>query len=490
MILIMIVGLYTVRIVLETLGIEDFGIYNVVGGIVTIVGFVSGTMASASQRFFAFELGRKDITRFQQIFSLNFTIYLSISILVLIFAETIGLWFLNKHLNIPDHRLNSANWVYHFSVLSFIFTILSIPYNAAIIAYEKMSFFAYVSIVDVMLKLLVVFLLRLFPYDKLTLYAILICTVTFITTIVYWIYCSRKIPGCKITFYWDKSMFKILMSYSGWNLLGGGVTGILNSQGLNILLNLFFGPIINAAKAISDKVNSAIISFSTNFYMAVNPQIIKNYAEGDSSHMINLALISSRFSYYLLLILSLPVILETKYILFLWLGEVNNDIILFTRITLIFSLINILENPISQMIRATGEIKKYQLTISSITILLLPMSYIAFLLGFPAEASLYILVILYIISHFFRLIILKKQLKVSPYKYTKEVLYFIIIVSILATIIPLLIATKLNYGLSRFFMTTITSLISTVSAIYLTGITTTEREKIKNAIYNYIKIKS
>jgi O-antigen/teichoic acid export membrane protein len=265
MLLIMGVSLYTVRIVLNTLGVEDYGIYNVVGGIVVMFSFLSNTMASASQRFFAFELGRKDYDQLKKTFSMTVTIYLIIAVIILILAETLGLWFLNTQLSIPVERMETANWVYQFTIFSFMMTMLTVPYNAAIVAHERMNVYAYVSIVEAFLKLLIVYILVLFSYDKLKLYAILMFGVTTFITLIYRTYCKRQFQECSYNFYWEKPLFKELIGYSGWNLFGA-IAGILNNQGINILLNIFFGPIVNAARAIAYQVNTAVNQFVTNFF--------------------------------------------------------------------------------------------------------------------------------------------------------------------------------------------------------------------------------
>ena len=277
MILTMLVTLYTSRVVLNTLGVEDFGIFNVVGGIGVMFSVLNSAMSSATQRFLSFELGQNNKEQFTKVFSMSITIHALIALIIFVLAETIGLWFLNTHLVIPADRLVAANWVYQCSVLSFMVTILSVPYNASIIAYERMGAFAYISILEVSLKLLVVFMLQWIMVDKLKLYAVLLLVVALIIRLVYGFYCKLKLEGCNYIWIKDKQLFKTLASYAGWNLWGN-LAAVGMDQGVNVLLNIFFGPIVNAARGIAYQAGSAVRLFVSNFQMAVNPQIVKRFA--------------------------------------------------------------------------------------------------------------------------------------------------------------------------------------------------------------------
>jgi O-antigen/teichoic acid export membrane protein len=302
MLLTMAVSFYTVRVVLDTLGVRDYGIYNVVGGVVTMFSFLSATMASASQRFFAFEIGRKNFEQLKKTFGITMTIYFIIGLVILILAETVGLWFLNTRMTIPLERLEAARWVYQFSILSFMVTMFSIPYNAAIVAHERMNAYAYVSIMEVLLKLGAVYMLVAFSFDKLKLYSILIFVVISITSMTYRIYCRKNFEECRVSFYWEKGLFKEIVTYSGWNLFGA-LASIFNNQGINIMLNLFFGPVVNAAQAIAYQINTAINQFVQNFLMAARPQITKYYANGELEQMLKLVFQSSKISFFLLFIM-------------------------------------------------------------------------------------------------------------------------------------------------------------------------------------------
>ena len=358
MLLIMLVSLFSVRVVLSTLGVVDYGIYNVVGGIVTMFSFLSGTMASASQRFFAFDLGKKDFNQLRKTFKMTVTIYIIISIFILILAETIGLWFLNTQMVIPIDRVYAANWIYQFSIFTFVITMLTIPYNAVILARENMSVYAYISIVEVLLKLGIIYSLLIFSIDKLQLYAFLIFVTACIVSLCSILVCKTKYKESSFSFYWNRKLFKSMFGYSTWMLIGS-MTTILSNQGLNILINIFFGPAVNAARAVAYQVNFAVVSFSNNFYTSVRPQIIKSYSTGDNKYMINLAIQSSKFSFYLLLLIALPIIFQTEFILNLWLKNITNSMVIFSQLIIIFSIVMSLENPLSTIVQATGNLKKY-----------------------------------------------------------------------------------------------------------------------------------
>lgn len=423
MIVITVVSLFTARITLQVLGIQDYGIYNVVGGIIGFLTFLTGTMTSATQRFLSFELGRNDLSRFNQIFSMLIVIFLLVSGVILILGSLVGIWMVNNILVIPKDRLTAANWVMFFSVLTFISNMVTIPYMSAIIAHERMSIYAYMSLLDALMKLLLVYLLYISPLDKLISYAFLTMASTALITFIYRSYCSKKLAGCIFHHYWEPDIFKTILRYTGWNLFGS-VTSVLNQQGLTLVLNLFFGPLVNAAKAIADRINTVVISFSNNFYMAVTPRIIKQYSAGNYEQMRSLINYSSKYSFYLLLILTLPLIHNMKDLLVLWLGKgvVTEDTVTFSRLILAFSLINILEQPLTTAVRATGNIRNYQISVGVVTLSSLPITYLFFYYNEPAYTCFFVLIASYIIAHIIRLYICKKQVGLSIIEYTKMVI--------------------------------------------------------------------
>jgi O-antigen/teichoic acid export membrane protein len=486
MLLIMGVSLYTVRIVLNTLGAVDYGLYNVVGGVVVMLSFLSNTMASASQRFFAFELGRKNYDQLKKTFSMTMTIYGIIAVLILILAETVGLWFLNTQLTIPIERMEAANWVYQFTILAFMMTMLKVPYNASIIAHERMKVYAYVSIVEAILKLLIVYLLVVFSYDKLKLYAILMFGVATLITLVYRTYCKYQFQECNYQYSWDKALFKELINYSGWNLFGA-IAGIFNKQGINILLNIFFGPVVNAARAIAYQINNAINQFVQNFLTATRPQITKYYANGEKENMLTLVFQSSKFSYLLLFVLSMPVLLETKFILTLWLKEIPEYVIIFTRLIIITSLIDSLSFPLMSAAQATGKVKKYQSTVGGMMLLSLPVSYFFLKMNYPPQSVMYIAIVNSIVCLFLRLILLKKMVCLPIMKFIRDILFSITLASIIAYVVPLLLMYQINEGVYRFLVVTIIGMVSAIIAIFTIALTQIERKYTWSFIQKVIK---
>jgi len=485
MILTMIVSLYTVRIVFKTLGVVDYGIYNVVGGIVIMFSFLSNTMSTASQRFFAFNIGQNNVLQLKRTFSLTVLIYIIISVVIFLLAETLGLWFLNTQMVIPNNRIEAANWVYQFSILSFIVSILTIPYNAIIIARENMVVYAYLSIGEVLLKLSFLYLLIFFSFDKLKLYAILMALTTCIITFIYRSICKRKYEETKFQFYWNKKLFKTLINYSGWNLFGA-VAGIMNNQGINILLNISFGPVVNASRAIAYQVSSAVNQFAMNFTTAVNPQIIKYYAAGENNKMMSLVINSSKYSFYLLFILSMPVLLETHFLLEFWLKNVPEYVVLFTRLVIINALIDSLTYSMQTAAQATGKIKIYQLVVGGMMLLNLPISYVYLILDFPPQITMYVSIVISIICLFLRLILLRSMVGLSIPNYFKQVFLRVFLVSVIAYIIPFSIISKMEDSFTRFILVGIISLTTTLLTIYFIGLSIIERQNINAEIKTYI----
>lgn len=333
------VSLYTSRVVLNTLGVEDFGIYNVVGGVVVMFSFLNSSLATATQRFLNYEMGQGNALKLEKVFSIALTGHYLIALSVILLAETIGLWFVSTQLEIPAERMHAALWVYQFSILTLAVSIISVPYNAVIIAHERMKVFAYVSIAEVSLKLTVVFLLVYLSFDKLVLYAFLLLVVAVIVRMIYATYCKRNFTECKYRFIFEKDLFAQMFCFSGW-MFTGTLSNLFSSQGVNILINMFFGPIQNAARGIAYQIQGTVNAFVTNFMVAVQPQIVKSYSQGNYSYMYKLVFMASRYSFYLLFLLSLPVLLQTQYLLQLWLKNVPDYSVLFTQLVVIDLLIN------------------------------------------------------------------------------------------------------------------------------------------------------
>lgn len=399
------VTLYTSRVVLNNLGVEDFGIYNVVGGVVTMMAFLSGAMSSATQRFLAFELGNNNFKQLAKVFKMSLNIHWLIVLMVIFVAQTLGLWFVNHQLVIPPERLVAANWVFQCALFSFCCTVLGVPYNAAIIAYEKMSAFAYISIIDVLLKLTVVFLLAAYDGDKLQLYALLLAVVSLLSLGCYYAYARRHFAAVRFSWYWNASLFKTLFSYTGWNLFGN-LAGVAANQGVNILLNLFFGAAVNAARAIAFQVNSAITGFVTSLQMSINPQIIKSYASDNHNYMLQLVFSGARYSFFLLYMLAIPFLLQTEVILKVWLGILPEHAVEFCRLVIIDSLIVCLSGTLMTAFQATGKIKKYQMVVGLIILCNLPVSYLFLKLGYDANVTMFVGISISILALCVRVILL------------------------------------------------------------------------------------
>ncbi len=360
MLLTMTVSLYTSRVVLNTLGVEDFGVYNVVGGVVAMLGFLTGSLGAATSRFITYALGLGDFDRLKKTFANILAIHCLFALVIVVLAETIGLWFLSSYIQVPVGREDAAFWVYQLSVFTALLSVISVPYNASIIAHERMGAFAYISILDVTLKLLIVFLLQIVSFDKLIFYACLLASVQILDQIIYIGYCKRHFKETLSLPKIDSKQFKEVLTFAGWTM-NGNLAVMGYTQGLNILLNMFFGPVVNAARGIAVQVQSVVQSFCVNFQMALNPQLTKSYAQADFAHMHQLLNVSSKFSFFLLLFISFPACLEAQQVLQWWLGIVPDHTVAFLRLILFCGLLGALSNPIIVSVHATGKLKKFQL---------------------------------------------------------------------------------------------------------------------------------
>jgi O-antigen/teichoic acid export membrane protein len=474
MLLLMAVSLYTVRVVLNVLGIVDYGINNVVGGVVVMLAFLRASMALASQRFLSFELGKKDYVQLKKTFQISITIYFIIALFVVAILETVGLWFLRNYIVIPPSRIEAAAWIFQFMILSSVVAITITPYNAAIIAHEKMSVYAYASLVEAGLKLLIAFLLPLFAVDKLKLYSVLSFAVILLNALMYYFFCRAKFEECRFKFYWDQRQFRILMSYLGWNLFGS-VSGVLRNQGVNILINMFFGPTVNAARAVAFQVSSALSSFIQNYTTSVRPQIIKSFAIGDRDYMLRLVFKSTKFMYFLMLTLSMPVLLETPFILGLWLKQVPDYTVIFTRLVVIDALITSLSYPIMAVNHATGNIKLFQSVVGGLLILNLPISYVCLRLGAQPQNTMIVSIILSLMAIMARLFILERQTAFPVIAFCRRVLFVSALVSAISFIAPFLLSLFLDKGLLRFLIVGATGCLSCGATMLSIGLTKDER---------------
>lgn len=475
MLFLMAVSLYTSRVVLNALGVEDFGIYNVVGGVVAMFSVLSGSLSAAISRFITYELGKGNQKNLNKIFSSAVTIQLGLAGIIILLAETIGIWFLNVKMNIPEVRMEAANWVFQFSILTFAINLISVPYNASIIAHEKMSAFAYISILEAVGKLTIAYLIAISPIDKLIFYAILMCVVALVVRLAYGNYCKRHFSECTYHFSWDKQLLKSMFSFAGWNFIGAS-SAVLRDQGGNVVINLFCGPAVNAARGIAFQVNNAVNQFVVNFMTALNPQITKSYAAGDKGYMMTLIFQGARLSFYMLLLLSLPILVNTHYILALWLKIVPEHAVLFVQLILIFALSESISQPLITAMLATGKIRNYQIIVGGLQMMNLPLSYILLRLGYFPEVVFVIAICISQCCLAARLILLRGMIGLSITKYLKNVYLNIIVVSIIAVILPLISAYYIKESFINFILISLIAVICTLSSIYFIGCNNQERE--------------
>lgn len=489
MLLMMFVTLFTSREVLDKLGVTDYGIYNVVGGVVAMLGFLNSSMSNAVQRYLSFEIGKNNEAGVNRIFNVSLFAHAGIAVFVFIVMEIVGVWYLNTHMNIPAERMDAANWVLQCSIFTTLFTIVQVPYNAIIISKEQMGIYAYISILEVVLKLLVVYMLAIGNFDKLKLYSVLIMVVTIGIVMIYRFYCTRKYKEAKFKLIKDWNLLKQIVGFASWNMLGE-LAWVFTGQGVNIILNSFFGPVVNAARGLAEQVNGAVNRFVANFQTAVNPQLIKNYASDQLGEMKTLLFRSTRFSYYLLLALSLPIILKMDFILHLWLKEVPDCTVGFCQLVLVSSLVSTLSNLLAQVARAYGKIRNYQIIVSIFLFLNFPLSYIVLKFGCSPLSSMFVNIGVNTMLLFVRLRLTNRMIQMTYGSFIRNVLFPVIIVTAVALVIPLIIYFMLDNSIISFIIVCLVSFVSVGVSTYALGMNANERLYILAAISKIItKIK-
>lgn len=489
MLLMMFVTLFTSREVLDKLGVSDYGIYNVVGGVVAMLGFLNSSMSNAVQRYLSFEIGKNNEAGVNRIFNVSLFAHAGIAVFVFIVMEIVGVWYLNTHMNIPAERMDAANWVLQCSIFTTLFTIVQVPYNAIIISKEQMGIYAYISILEVVLKLLVVYMLAIGNFDKLKLYSVLIMVVTIGIVMIYRFYCTRKYKEAKFKLIKDWNLLKQIVGFASWNMLGE-LAWVFTGQGVNIILNSFFGPVVNAARGLAEQVNGAVNRFVANFQTAVNPQLIKNYASDQLGEMKTLLFRSTRFSYYLLLALSLPIILKMDFILHLWLKEVPDYTVGFCQLVLVSSLVSTLSNLLAQVARAYGKIRNYQIIVSIFLFLNFPLSYIVLKFGCSPLSSMFVNIGVNTMLLFVRLRLTNRMIQMTYGSFIRNVLLPVIIVTAVALVIPLIIYFMLDNSIISFIIVCLVSFVSVGVSTYALGMNANERLYILAAISKIItKIK-
>lgn len=485
MILTLLVSLYTSRLILNILGVEDYGINNVVGGVVTMFAFFNSAMSSATQRFLSFEIGKGDTPQIRKTFNAALIIHIGIAILVFILAETIGLWFVKRYLVIPTGRMDAALWIYHFSVLSFLVTIMQVPYNALIISHERMNVYAYVSILEVCLKLLIVFILTAIPFDKLKLYGLLHFCVVFLIANIFRIYTGRHFEESRFLMMRDKQLYRTVFSFSAWNLLGN-IAVILKGQGVNIILNLFYGPVVNAARGIAYQVQGALYGFVQNFQVAMKPQIIKSYATDNFEYMHQLIFRGTKFSFYLLFGLSLPIMLEPEIILKLWLETVPDYSAIFVQLLLVDIIIESISGPLVTSVHASGKIKLYQVIVGTLFLLNLPLSYLFLKKGYQPEITMYVSIIITILALISRVLMASRLVNFSKTDYFRKVLIPMLLVAIVSMIPPLWIQQHHEAGGTRSLLVMLSSVLTFILAVCFIGTNRVEKDFLKSNVLSKI----
>ena len=447
---------------------------------------LSSSLSGAISRFLTFELGKGNIDKLNKIFCTSVNIQIILSILIVIVSETFGLWFLTEKMNIDPSRMFAAKCVFHTSVIVLVLDLITIPYNAIIVAHEHMKAFAYLGITHTLLKLVIVLLLPFFFFDKLIIYSVLLLVTYVIIRILNGIYCKHHFSETNWHIYIDKSLMKEMFTFSGWTFIGSS-SAILRDQGSNILLNLYVGPVINAARGIAEQVNGAINSFASNFMTAVNPQITKSYAANDKAYMLELIYKSAKFSLYLLLFLSLPIIVETPYILKIWLKVVPEHTVWFVRLILLYALCDSASRPLITAILATGNIKNYQLIIGAFQFLCLPISYFFLERGFYPEITLIVSLILNLCCLVVRLILLRSMIGLRVRIYIKEVVIKVVLIGIVSSALPIYLSFRLPNSFSSFIVVIVLTLVITLLSIYCIGCSSSERYTLKKALFKLYK---
>ena len=481
MLLLMVVGLVTSRVVVRALGQEEFGIYGAVAGVVSLFTVLTGSMSAAISRFITFELGKESAAeRLRKVFSTAVSIELVLSAIVVVLAEPIGLWWIHHRMVLPPERLDAAFWVFQFSLLSLVIQLVSVPYNADIIARERMDAFAYISIFEGVGKLAVAFCIAHASTDKLVLYAALLALVSLATRLAYGVFCRRNFPEARYRWTLDKGLFGQMFSFAGWNFIGSG-SGILRDQGGNQLLNLYFGPVANASWLLASQVNGTVQKFVTSFTTAINPQITKSYASGDREHMLSLVFKGSRMSVYLLILVICPLFFNATFLVNLWLGAdaVPPDAVLFIRLILMYLLLESVSYTMVTAMLATGDIRDYQIVVGGMQLLNVPLAWLCLKLGAPAQSIYWVAIGVAFLCLAARLFMLRKMIALPVGRFLKEVFLNEVLVVLLSMCMGLFLSILLPLDTWwGFAVHALLSLLFTAMTILMTGLSKEERKQL------------
>lgn len=485
MLFMMVVSLYTSRVILNALGVEDFGIYNVVGGVVAMFSVISGSLSAAISRFITYELGKGDQSKLNKIFSASVTIQLLLSLIIVVLVESVGVWFLNSKMTIPAERMVAANWVLQLSIVTFVINLISVPYNAAIIAHEKMSAFAYISILEALGKLAIAFLIMVSPIDRLIFYAILMSVVAVIVRFTYGHYCKKHFMECVYHFHWDMELLKEMFGFAGWSFVGCSAQ-VLLTQGVNVITNLFFGVTSNAARGVATQVDGAVRQLVNNFILALNPQITKTYAAGEHDYTLRLVYQGAKYSFFLTLFVAIPFLLEVDYVLKIWLGVYPQEASLFVRWTIAIILADVLSLPIITANAASGKIKKYQLVVGGYNMTIFPVVYVCFKFGLPAYTAYVVHFMVFFTNLFVRIRLMKGILNITYMDYIQYVFIRIIPVFVIALLVPLILYYNVDEGLFRLVLICLVTIVELPILVFVIGLNQSERVVILSFVRNKI----
>lgn len=486
MIFVMVVNIFTSRVILQALGVEDFGIYNVVGGFVAMFSLISSSLSAAIQRFITYELGGGDKEKLSKVFSSSVTIQIGLSLIIFVLVEIVGVWFIYDKMSISPERVSAAHWILQFSVLTFCVNLISVPYNAAIVAHEKMSAFAYVSILETLLKLAVCYVVMISPFDHLVSYAALLCGVAILISFIYGFYCKRHFEECTYHFCYDRQLLYKMFAFSGWNFIGAGA-GILRDQGVNLLLNVFWGTTVNAARGIAMQVSAAVTSFSSSFITALNPQITKNYATNNNEYAYKLVMQGSRLSFYLLLLISLPILCETDIVLRTWLTVVPDYTPIFVRLIVIYVMAESISYPMITLMLATGRIRNYQLIVGGCQLLNFPISYILLKLGCQPYWTMVVAIVIALICLFVRMYMLCRMIGFPMGEYLKMLSSKVLVVGVVSAILPISVIASMPESYVRLLLTCLIAFASTLLSAFFIGSSKGERNMIVSKVRNIIQ---
>ncbi|MBE6381537.1 MAG: lipopolysaccharide biosynthesis protein [Lentisphaerae bacterium] len=479
----MLVGLYTSRVVLRVLGVEDYGLYNVIGGIIALFAVLNNALMNSTSRFVTVSLAKGIIAETRQTFNMAFLMHFAVALFLIVIGETVGLWYLHNKLVIPVGREFAAGWLYQFTIITAVLGTINVPYNACIVAHEKINVFAILQVIDAVLKLGIVYVIQVAPYDKLIYYAVLMLLVIVFNFLFNYIYCQRRFPEVKFVFYWSRNRFKEVLKFIGWALVGN-FSNMFYTQGINLMLNAFCGPAVNAARGIAVQVQGVVAQMANNVQTAINPQILKTYAVNDLDRMHMLICASSRYCYYLLFLFSLPIMLEANFILHLWLGVVPEHTVNFIRLTLMTVLLDAFINPMFTANLASGRLNLYYIPVSMISVSFMFITYFAIKYTLMPESTFLCYLAMVALGVIIRVFVMRKQVKLNPILYIKTAILPAIVVTLLASALPVASHLLVQGNVARLFVTGIISVVSTAIVVCYVGITKLERQFVIQFVKN------